>query len=119
MLFLACVLAAAAPTEAAAAGRGLARRAATLPDPAYLRVATWNVAAINNNPFEYWITHDDPKYNQMMQDVQAFLDEPGAADVAVSTVLTEAAREREGRGERRRRAAPASLRPSRGTGDAG
>mmetsp|Transcript_20711 Transcript_20711/g.66829 ORF Transcript_20711/g.66829 Transcript_20711/m.66829 type:complete len:560 (-) Transcript_20711:191-1870(-) len=90
MLFLACVLAAAAPTEAAAAGRGLARRAATLPDPAYLRVATWNVAAINNNPFEYWITHDDPKYNQMMQDVQAFLDEPGAADVAVSTVLTEA-----------------------------
>ncbi|EOD05431.1 hypothetical protein EMIHUDRAFT_461998 [Emiliania huxleyi CCMP1516] len=87
MLFLACVLAAAAPTEAAAAGRGLARRAATLPDPAYLRVATWNVAAINNNPFEYWITHDDPKYNQMMQDVQAFLDEPGAADVAVSTAM--------------------------------
>ena len=45
------------------------------------------IAAINNNPFEYWITHDDPKYNQMMQDVQACLDEPGAADVAVSTVL--------------------------------
>lgn len=48
------------------------RRAAPLggryrsPAPA-LRVATWNVAAINNNPFEYWITHDDANYNALMQ----------------------------------------------------
>ena len=55
-----------------------------------LRVVTWNVAAINNNPFEYWITHPSPGYNQLMQDVQAFLDAPGSGDVAVSTVLTDA-----------------------------
>ena len=35
-----------------------------------LHVATWNIAAINNNPFEYWITHDDPAYNNMMDAVQ-------------------------------------------------
>ena len=35
------------------------------PDPSALRVATWNIAAINNNPFEYWITHDDADYNRL------------------------------------------------------
>ena len=39
--------------------------------PATLRLATWNIAAINNNPFEYWITHSDPDYNTLMADVQA------------------------------------------------
>jgi hypothetical protein len=45
-----------------------------------LRVATWNIAAINNNPFEYWITHDDEAYNKLMSDVQAFVSEPGDRD---------------------------------------
>ena len=57
-------------------------------DPTILRIATWNIAAINNNPFEYWITHDDVQYNRMMQDVQQFLDTPGEADVAVGSLLT-------------------------------
>ena len=34
------------------------------PEKGTLRVATWNIAAINNNPFEYWITHDDADYNR-------------------------------------------------------
>ena len=34
------------------------------PEKGVLRVATWNIAAINNNPFEYWITHDDADYNR-------------------------------------------------------
>ena len=54
-----------------------------------LSVATWNVAAINNNPFEYWITHHDPAYNSLMEDVQRFVDEPGDRDVPVSDVFTE------------------------------
>jgi hypothetical protein len=37
-----------------------------VPGPCNLRVATWNVAAVNNNPFEYYITHDDPAYNALM-----------------------------------------------------
>ena len=36
-----------------------------VPEKSTLRVATWNIAAINNNPFEYWITHDDADYNRL------------------------------------------------------
>ena len=50
---------------------------------------TWNIAAINNNPFEYYITHKDPKYNELMEAVQEFIDAPGAADVSVDTVFTD------------------------------
>ena len=46
-------------------------------------MATWNIAAINNNPFEYWITHDDKAYNKLMSDVQAFVSEPGDRDRGV------------------------------------
>ena len=54
-----------------------------------LKLATWNVAAINNNPFEYWITHDDPAYNKLMADVQEFVDSPGDdRDVPVKLVFT-------------------------------
>ena len=53
-------------------------------------MATWNIAAINNNPFEYWITHDDPKYNALMKSVQEFIDSPGERDVPVSKVFTPA-----------------------------
>ena len=35
-----------------------------------MMVASWNIAAINNNPFEYWVTHDDPGYQQLMQDIE-------------------------------------------------
>jgi hypothetical protein len=35
-----------------------------------VRVATWNIAAVNLNPFEYWVTHSDPGYNQLMEGVQ-------------------------------------------------
>lgn len=37
---------------------------------------TWNVAAINNNPFEYWVTHDNAAYLQLMEEVQTFIDKP-------------------------------------------
>ena len=58
------------------------------PDKSALHVATWNIAAINNNPFEYWITHDDADYNKLMEDVQSFIDQPGERDVPVSQVFT-------------------------------
>ena len=38
----------------------LAALTAQAPERSTLRVATWNIAAINNNPFEYWISHPDP-----------------------------------------------------------
>jgi hypothetical protein len=55
-----------------------------------LQVSTWNVAAINNNPFEYWITYDEnPAYEKIMSDIEAFLEAPGDRDVPVSQVFTE------------------------------
>ena len=51
-----------------------------------LQVATWNVAAINNNPFEYWITYNEP-YEKLMSDVESFLEAPGERDVPVSHVF--------------------------------
>uniref|UniRef100_A0A7S0EEX2 Endonuclease/exonuclease/phosphatase domain-containing protein n=1 Tax=Phaeocystis antarctica TaxID=33657 RepID=A0A7S0EEX2_9EUKA len=60
------------------------------PEKSTLRVATWNIAAINNNPFEYWITHDDADYNALMEGVQSFIDQPGERDVPVSEVFTPA-----------------------------
>jgi len=53
-----------------------------------LSTLTWNVAAINNNPFEYWITHN-AAYNKLMEDVQHFIAEPGENDVPVSAVFTD------------------------------
>jgi len=57
-------------------------------DASVLHIVTWNVAAINNNPFEYWITHEDADYNKLMENVQGFIDTPGVRDVAVSEVFT-------------------------------
>ena len=48
------------------------------------------VGQINNNPFEFWITHDDAGYNQLMEDVQGFIDAPGDADLPVRAVFTPA-----------------------------
>lgn len=57
--------------------------------PEKIRAITWNMAAINNNPFEYWITHDDAGYNQLMEDVSAFINDPQEKDVPISTVFTQ------------------------------
>ena len=46
-----------------------------------LKIATWNIAAVNNNPFEYWITHSDPAYQNLMVDVQSLIDKPGTSTV--------------------------------------
>ena len=56
----------------------------------YIRAVTWNIAAVNNNPFEYWITNADPNYNRIMSNVSSFIDTPGANDVPVRALFTEA-----------------------------
>ncbi|GMI39894.1 hypothetical protein TeGR_g9472 [Tetraparma gracilis] len=58
---------------------------------ASLSVATWNVAAINNNPFEYWLTLAKyPAYNAMMSAVEDFVEAPGDKDVPVGSIFTDA-----------------------------
>jgi hypothetical protein len=55
-----------------------------------LTVATWNIAAINNNPFEYWITYDEnPEYERIMTKIEEFLENPGPKDVEVNKVFTD------------------------------
>lgn len=67
----------------------------TTPDSAAnrkLSAATWNMAAINNNPFEYWVTYegdDGAAYYSLMDQISEFLSSPGEDDVQVSTVFTD------------------------------
>lgn len=75
------------PNLSAAATSGMAAMAAS---KRKLQVATWNIAAINNNPFEYWITYDEnPEYEKIMTAIEGFLENPGDKDVPVSSVFTE------------------------------
>ena len=56
----------------------------------HLQISSWNIAAINNNPFEYWITYDENEnYDTIMSNVEEFLERPGDRDVAVSQVFTD------------------------------
>lgn len=54
-----------------------------------IRVLTWNIAAINNNPFEYWITNKDENYNRIMTEVSAFIEHPGEKDTLVKEIFTD------------------------------
>lgn len=55
-----------------------------------LLAATWNMAAINNNPFEYWITYDkDDSYDRLMGHVSNFMRNPQHGDVPVHQVFTD------------------------------
>eukprot|EP00450_Noctiluca_scintillans_P015815 CAMPEP_0194508610 /NCGR_PEP_ID=MMETSP0253-20130528/38995_1 /TAXON_ID=2966 /ORGANISM="Noctiluca scintillans" /LENGTH=534 /DNA_ID=CAMNT_0039351673 /DNA_START=40 /DNA_END=1644 /DNA_ORIENTATION=+ len=57
--------------------------------PGGIAVATWNMAAVNNNPFEYWISHDDELYVKLMTELEIFIEAPGDRDVPVGTVFTD------------------------------
>ena len=100
----ALVIAAGAVAAAAAAAGGADRRAAwdgpgsgiggggqcmgAMASAPSVRATTWNVAAVNNNPFEYWITHPDAEYAALMGAVEAFIDAPAERDLPVREVLT-------------------------------
>ena len=53
-----------------------------------LKVITWNIAAINNNPFEYWLSFDGNKYDDLMNAVQLFVKDE-KYDIVVDDVFTE------------------------------
>ncbi len=62
------------------------------PDPVenlcVVQSTTWNIAAINNNPFEYWITNPDPAYNLLIEGVQNFIESP-ACDIQIQFIFTD------------------------------
>lgn len=53
-----------------------------------IKTMTWNIAAINNNPFEYWITTDDSGYSLMMVAIQNFINQPASKDVDIAQLFT-------------------------------
>eukprot|EP01060_Flectonema_neradi_P009441 TRINITY_DN16726_c0_g1_i1.p1 TRINITY_DN16726_c0_g1~~TRINITY_DN16726_c0_g1_i1.p1 ORF type:complete len:558 (+),score=99.49 TRINITY_DN16726_c0_g1_i1:71-1744(+) len=77
-------------TETTAGTIGGLRRA-----PTTLKTATWNIAAINNNPFEYWVSITTDKklktsYNDLMEGVAAAIKNPSEKDdKKVSEVFTQ------------------------------
>ena len=56
-------------------------------EPEVLRAVSWNIAAINNNPFEYWITYSDPTYNDLMHSVETFLTDE-SNDARIMNIFT-------------------------------
>ena len=54
-----------------------------------IRAVTWNIAAVNNNPFEYWITNEDPIYNNLMKKVSDFIQNPGSNDMTIKKIITD------------------------------
>jgi len=54
-----------------------------------ISAATWNISAANNNPFEYWIQHQDQQYNLLMAGIEDFIEAPGGRDVPVSSIFRE------------------------------
>ena len=58
-------------TEYVGLGKSDLQAQDTLPP---ITAASWNVSAVNTNPFEYWVTHTDPAYNALMTGVQALID---------------------------------------------
>ena len=53
-----------------------------------MRVPTWNVACPNGNPLEYWCSHDNQEYLQLMSSVEKKFKEPGSSDHIVNENFT-------------------------------
>ena len=78
------------PTDAEARASSQPRRASRKASCATgMRTVTWNISAVNNNPFEYWMTHPSPEYARLMKGVEDFIVNPGARDVPVGSVFTD------------------------------
>lgn len=48
---------------------------------------TWNIATVNTNPFEYWMTLDDKDYSKLMGDVENFMSVPGDRDILLREIF--------------------------------
>ena len=54
-----------------------------------LSAVSWNVAAVNNNPFEYWIQYFDDSYDCFMRLVEEFMQDD-SKDFPVFQIFTDA-----------------------------
>lgn len=56
--------------------------------PLRVKVASWNTAAVNNNPFEYWISSSNPSYDVLMKKFQTFIENRDN-DFCINQILTQ------------------------------
>mmetsp|Transcript_73693 Transcript_73693/g.196058 ORF Transcript_73693/g.196058 Transcript_73693/m.196058 type:complete len:552 (-) Transcript_73693:622-2277(-) len=56
---------------------------------AKLSVVSWNTAAPNKNPFEYWSMHEIKEYDELMLAVQKCIDEPSKLDTSLVEIFTD------------------------------
>ena len=59
-----------------------------------LSVGCWNIAAVNNNPLEYWVDYENPAYRELMLGVEQTMLEPGERDVPLGSIFPEEAFQR-------------------------
>jgi hypothetical protein len=50
-------------------------------------VLTFNIAAVNNNPFEYWLTAPDQRYNELMDGVEVYMNAPHIHERSVGEIF--------------------------------
>eukprot|EP00961_Rhodomonas_salina_P211527 2856129-Rhodomonas_salina.1 len=43
--------------------------------PERIATITWNIAAINNNPFEFWVSHHAPEYLLLMEKARSYIED--------------------------------------------
>ena len=53
-------------------------------------LVTWNIAAPNKNPFEFWAMHADKDYDDLMIRVQEYIDDPDRPREPVGDIFTQA-----------------------------
>ena len=53
-----------------------------------INVATWNIAAPNNNPFEFWSTHHNQDYDNLMSALQRCFDCPLEMNVPIEQIFS-------------------------------
>jgi hypothetical protein len=54
-----------------------------------LKVLTWNIAAPNNNPFEFWVSHSSDEYNDLMLTIQKFINNPEKLETKIENIFTD------------------------------
>ena len=54
----------------------------------WIQVASWNTAAVNNNPFEYWMSSSNTMYDNLMKNIQEFVDSD-EKDIKISEIFTD------------------------------
>ena len=60
-----------------------------LNENAEIKVASWNIAAPNNNPFEFWNVNESKEYCELMSSIENCFDDPAKVDMDLGCVFSQ------------------------------